>query len=417
MIHNLLPNRDAGLDHLRRRLHPRPSPAAAEDHAGPHALDGRRRTARPTRCSTSTGAAGARRALTPTPTTRPAPTPAGRPRNTQVDPRATACWWRRPGTCTPAASTPTSSSRATAAPVNLFRSRAHYYEPAGAVSWDVAMTATRADWRVAVKRGDVLSVSATYDSKRASWYESMGIIRSRSRPARPGGVDPFAGKLDRHGQAHARAPARERQPRRPSPAACPTRASSPPSGRWRRPARDRRLRLRPGRPAARRRRLAPAVVAPGQTLTFDNLDAARHDLAHDHRLQGALQPHDRHRLPARRRRRSTSTPASSATGPRASRPPPTATRGRRRATSARAPTPTSAASTRSCGALPRQAADLMRVAVLGTGIMGAPMARNLAAAGHEVPRLEPLGRRRRKGSRASTVGRLRRRGGARTPRS
>ena len=26
----------------------------------------------------------------------------------------------------------------------------------------------------------------------------------------------------------------------------------------------------------------------------------------------------------------------------------------------------------------------MRVAVLGTGIMGAPMARNLAAAGHEV---------------------------------
>jgi 3-hydroxyisobutyrate dehydrogenase len=26
----------------------------------------------------------------------------------------------------------------------------------------------------------------------------------------------------------------------------------------------------------------------------------------------------------------------------------------------------------------------MRVAVLGTGIMGAPMARNIAAAGHEV---------------------------------
>ena len=30
----------------------------------------------------------------------------------------------------------------------LFRSRAHYYEPAGAVSWDVAMGATPASWRV-----------------------------------------------------------------------------------------------------------------------------------------------------------------------------------------------------------------------------------------------------------------------------
>ena len=33
----------------------------------------------------------------------------------------------------------------------LFRSNAHYYEPAGAVSWDVAMTATRPDWRVSLR--------------------------------------------------------------------------------------------------------------------------------------------------------------------------------------------------------------------------------------------------------------------------
>ncbi|HSS59391.1 MAG TPA: hypothetical protein VLK59_15365 [Solirubrobacteraceae bacterium] len=84
--------------------------------------------------------------------------------------------------------------------VNLFRSRAHYWEPAGAVSWDVAMTATRFDWRVKVKRGDVLSVSATYDSKRASWYESMGIDPVAFAPGAPGGVDPFSGKLDRHGR-------------------------------------------------------------------------------------------------------------------------------------------------------------------------------------------------------------------------
>jgi plastocyanin len=73
----------------------------------------------------------------------------------------------------------------------LFRSRAHYYEPAGAVSWDVSMGATPSNWRVAVKKGDVLSVHATYDTQRASWYESMGImpVAITTRPA--GGKDPF----------------------------------------------------------------------------------------------------------------------------------------------------------------------------------------------------------------------------------
>ena len=84
--------------------------------------------------------------------------------------------------------------------VNLFRSKAHYWEPAGAVSWDVAMTATTPKWRVKVKRGDVLSVSATYDSKRASWYESMGIDPVAFAPGAGGGVDPFSGKLDKRGK-------------------------------------------------------------------------------------------------------------------------------------------------------------------------------------------------------------------------
>ncbi len=58
----------------------------------------------------------------------------------------------------------------------LFRSRARYYEPAGAVSWDVSMTATRPDWRVSLKPGDTVSANVTYNVKRASWYESMGIL-------------------------------------------------------------------------------------------------------------------------------------------------------------------------------------------------------------------------------------------------
>ena len=57
----------------------------------------------------------------------------------------------------------------------MFTSKAKYYEPAGAVSWDVSMTATPDDWAVAVKAGDKLSISTTYDTSRASWYESMGL--------------------------------------------------------------------------------------------------------------------------------------------------------------------------------------------------------------------------------------------------
>ncbi len=58
----------------------------------------------------------------------------------------------------------------------LFRSDARYYEPAGAVSWDVSMEATPREWRVRLKKGDVVSIDSTYDVKKASWYESMGIL-------------------------------------------------------------------------------------------------------------------------------------------------------------------------------------------------------------------------------------------------
>jgi plastocyanin len=82
--------------------------------------------------------------------------------------------------------------------VRLFRSRAKYFEPAGAVSWDVAMTVTPSTWRVGVRRGDVLSVSATYDSKRASWYESMGIMPVEFSPGGTG-PDPFETNVDMPG--------------------------------------------------------------------------------------------------------------------------------------------------------------------------------------------------------------------------
>ena len=80
--------------------------------------------------------------------------------------------------------------------VRIFRSRANYYEPSGATSWDVAMSATNPDWRVQIKKGDVLSTTATYDTTKASWYEVMGIMVVGMTKDDQGGVDPFTGKVD-----------------------------------------------------------------------------------------------------------------------------------------------------------------------------------------------------------------------------
>ena len=74
----------------------------------------------------------------------------------------------------------------------LFRSDARYYEPAGAVSWDVALEATRRDWRISLKEGDRVFVSTTYDVRKASWYESMGILPlAWSEADDPKARDPF----------------------------------------------------------------------------------------------------------------------------------------------------------------------------------------------------------------------------------
>lgn len=74
----------------------------------------------------------------------------------------------------------------------LFRSDARYYEPAGAVSWDVAMEATPRSWRISLKAGDTVSINTTYDVKKASWYESMGILPlAWSRAQDPLARDPF----------------------------------------------------------------------------------------------------------------------------------------------------------------------------------------------------------------------------------
>jgi plastocyanin len=82
----------------------------------------------------------------------------------------------------------------------LFRSEAKYYEPAGAVSWDVSMTGTKPSWKVAVKKGDKLDISATYDTQRASWYEVMGImVIFYADGTQSHAKDPFKSKIDTRG--------------------------------------------------------------------------------------------------------------------------------------------------------------------------------------------------------------------------
>ena len=80
----------------------------------------------------------------------------------------------------------------------LFRSVAKYFEPAGAVSWDVSMTGTRRDWRVKLRKGDVLSTSATYDTTRGAWWESMGIMVAYMANGGPGD-NPFKKRVNRRG--------------------------------------------------------------------------------------------------------------------------------------------------------------------------------------------------------------------------
>jgi plastocyanin len=57
-----------------------------------------------------------------------------------------------------------------------FESEAEYFDPNGPVSWDLAAHTTAPDWRVGVRAGDVLSISATYDTDQALAYEAMGIM-------------------------------------------------------------------------------------------------------------------------------------------------------------------------------------------------------------------------------------------------
>ena len=89
----------------------------------------------------------------------------------------------------------------------LFRSLAHYWDPRGPISWDMSMMATPGNWRVPIKPGETLRISAAYETKRASWYESMGIMVVWMANGTPSGPDPFVHAPPQNGHVtHGRLP-------------------------------------------------------------------------------------------------------------------------------------------------------------------------------------------------------------------
>ena len=126
------------------------------------------------------------------------------------------------------------------------------------------MTVTPPDWRVQLRKGDVLRASGTYDTRRASWYESMAIMPTMWVPGGTG-ADPFTTDVDVKGEVtHGHLPENDNHgggrhvgPGEPARAALAARA------RKRREGRDPGLRLRPGRPQHDRQARPPGAGAPG----------------------------------------------------------------------------------------------------------------------------------------------------------
>ncbi len=157
----------------------------------------------------------------------------------------------------------------------IFTSKAKYYEPAGAVSWDVSMTTTPDDWDVAVHAGDTLSISTTYDTSRASWYESMGLGVVWMYDG-PGGHDPFTSPIDQKGVlTHGHLPENDNHGGKPttkflnaSTAASGPLATTIPIGSFEYGAGD----------LAANGKIP--TVTQGQTITFDNFDATDQNVWH-----------------------------------------------------------------------------------------------------------------------------------------
>jgi plastocyanin len=156
--------------------------------------------------------------------------------------------------------------------VRILHSVAKYFDPAGPVSWDMAMTRTKPRWRVPVRKGDRLRLTSTYETKRASWYESMGIVVAYMADG-TSGPDPFTHPPDPNGPTtHGRLPENSHHGGEATGGADP---AALPDGQ----TLDSRVGIQgfvylPGDLGLPGAFGYPPVVKAGQSLTFDNEDSS-----------------------------------------------------------------------------------------------------------------------------------------------
>jgi len=154
---------------------------------------------------------------------------------------------------------------------HLFTSTARYFDPGGPISWDMAMTYTRDDWRVAIRKGDRLDVSTTYETRRASWYESMGLMLVFAADGARG-PDPFRQRVDRPGRVtHGHLPEAGNYGGRPTSLADPRK--DPDGATLASGVGIANSAYVPG-DLASTTLSSPPVVQQGQSLQFGNFDAA-----------------------------------------------------------------------------------------------------------------------------------------------
>lgn len=155
--------------------------------------------------------------------------------------------------------------------VHLFRSDAVYYDPNGPVSWDFSMTATDPSWRVGLKKGDRLRMTATYESKRASWYEVMGIIILYMSDEE--GPDPFRDPPPERGTVtHGHLAENDHEGGEPTDLPDPR---DLPDGAATNSAGIANFLYLPGDLSSSGAFQSPPVIRPGQQLRFENADSAQ----------------------------------------------------------------------------------------------------------------------------------------------